>query len=559
MENKEYIEYVFFDELNIPTRVVNALARKKITTTKDLESQFEKDGEEVFNIRGIGKKSIQIIKYEYFNIFKYNLGEKPQRSLSDDKKKIKVFNYKEHLGNKSFIKPSFNNYPQEKIERKFIKLHNKIEDLGKIINDRNTYLKSILEESKLIDELPLPSRLINTLNKHNIYKVIDLCLTPIFELYNTKGVGKASLIKLSEVFNDEKLLKDLKIFKKTDLIELLLNRINNEKDKTIIRKRYGFTTGERMTLEEIGKEYNLTRERIRQRIFKSIKQLRHPLNPIRPYFINIIESIILKSEGVITDDEADKKIYDIIQNDIYDGSCILDLFVDLNWIDRFKIGDTLFYLPKYKFNTEATLNKIINLVKNQKNAIILDEILLNPKFKNVPDNLETTSGYISAKIFFHKLLRLNPKLEEIEQGRFIAAIRKGRSVEKWVKLIEDVLIKSNKPLHFSEITNFIKDLFILDKYPDIRRIHSILVEYPQFAHTGTKGMYGLTKWGFRKEPTIELVKECIKIAGYRIHWKQIYEYVSRFKRTSRSNVKRILEASGEFEPIGEGAYNIKEK
>lgn len=61
------------------------------------------------------------------------------------------------------------------------------------------------------------------------------------------------------------------------------------------------------------------------------------------------------------------------------------------------------------------------------------------------------------------------------------------------------------------------------------------------------------------ELTIALIKECILNAGYRIHWRQIYEYVSRFRRVSKINIKSLLDTSGQFEPIGEGAYNIKER
>lgn len=549
MNKVNELENIVIDELNLPSRVLNALYREKIETMADLVDLSDED---LISIKGIGKKGIELIKEE--------LNKLPvEMVIMNDQKKID-----EKIKLSEIIARNLSNL--EKIQqkklleinnKKYITLHEEIYRFNLDNFNKTTYLKSILKESQLIDELPLPSRLINSLNKNNLYKVSDIYSTPLTELIKIRGLGKTSLIKLSEVLNNQELNNTLILNENLDLIDTLLNRINNREDKLIISKRYGFFTGERMTLEEIGQEYKLTRERIRQRIFKSIKQLRHPFNPIRPYFINLVESLILKNNGVMTDDEADEKMIDIIKTDKYDGSCILDLLVDLNWINKFTVSDTLFYLPKYKLNTELILTRIINLIKNSKKSLTLDEILLKQKFESISANLECDSGFISSRIFFQKLLKLNPKLEEIGHGQFIAAIRKGRSVEKWVKLIEEVLEKSNRPLHFSEVSNIINTSFTLDKYPDIRRIHSILVEYTQFAHTGTRGMYGLTKWGFRKEPTLELVKECIRTAGYRIHWKQIYEYVSRYKKTSKLNIKSILESSGKFESIGEGAYAIK--
>jgi len=40
--------------------------------------------------------------------------------------------------------------------------------------------------------------------------------------------------------------------------------------------RYGLADGYSRTLEEVGKQYNVTRERIRQIEAKSLRKLRHP-------------------------------------------------------------------------------------------------------------------------------------------------------------------------------------------------------------------------------------------------------------------------------------------
>ncbi len=48
------------------------------------------------------------------------------------------------------------------------------------------------------------------------------------------------------------------------------------REEKVIRLRYGFEDGRRHTLEEVGKEFNVTRERIRQIQEKSLRKLRHP-------------------------------------------------------------------------------------------------------------------------------------------------------------------------------------------------------------------------------------------------------------------------------------------
>ena len=49
-----------------------------------------------------------------------------------------------------------------------------------------------------------------------------------------------------------------------------------EREQEIIRLRFGLDRGEPRTLEEVGKHFGLTRERIRQIDCRAMAQLRHP-------------------------------------------------------------------------------------------------------------------------------------------------------------------------------------------------------------------------------------------------------------------------------------------
>jgi RNA polymerase primary sigma factor len=55
----------------------------------------------------------------------------------------------------------------------------------------------------------------------------------------------------------------------------VLNSLNY-REKEVIRLRFGLTDGRSRTLEEVGQEFGVTRERIRQIEFKTLAKLRHP-------------------------------------------------------------------------------------------------------------------------------------------------------------------------------------------------------------------------------------------------------------------------------------------
>ena len=64
--------------------------------------------------------------------------------------------------------------------------------------------------------------------------------------------------------------------------ELLKDEINmvlqglTEREEKVLRLRFGLYDGRTRTLEEVGKEFNVTRERIRQIEAKALRKLRHP-------------------------------------------------------------------------------------------------------------------------------------------------------------------------------------------------------------------------------------------------------------------------------------------
>ena len=49
-----------------------------------------------------------------------------------------------------------------------------------------------------------------------------------------------------------------------------------EREQKVLKLRFGLEDGRARTLEEVGKEFDVTRERIRQIEAKSLRKLRHP-------------------------------------------------------------------------------------------------------------------------------------------------------------------------------------------------------------------------------------------------------------------------------------------
>ena len=58
-------------------------------------------------------------------------------------------------------------------------------------------------------------------------------------------------------------------------VEEVLNTLN-DRERRVLQLRFGLEDGRSRTLEEVGREFGVTRERIRQIEAKALRKLRHP-------------------------------------------------------------------------------------------------------------------------------------------------------------------------------------------------------------------------------------------------------------------------------------------
>ena len=108
-----------------------------------------------------------------------------------------------------------------------------------------------------------------------VAEIQKIALDPI-SLETTIGDEEDS--KISDFIEDESVLSPLEATSQMLLREQLLAVIETltPREQKVIRMRYGLDNSHPRTLEEVGKEFNVTRERIRQIEAKALRKLRHP-------------------------------------------------------------------------------------------------------------------------------------------------------------------------------------------------------------------------------------------------------------------------------------------
>lgn len=161
--------------------------------------------------------------------------------------------------------------------------------------------KAIIDQSRAVR---LPAHIINELNKFNkairdlsqqygrtpsdkeLAEYLNVSVKKISEYYTISKEPCSLDVTIDEdedtamidLIADENATKfmDIDNLSIRDTIYSVLNTLS-ERERKIIELRFGFIDGRQHTLEEVGKEFNLTKERIRQLEASALKKLRNPV------------------------------------------------------------------------------------------------------------------------------------------------------------------------------------------------------------------------------------------------------------------------------------------
>ncbi|MGD9901367.1 MAG: RNA polymerase sigma factor RpoD [Spirochaetales bacterium] len=133
---------------------------------------------------------------------------------------------------------------------------------------------------KLLQELgrePTPKEIAKELNmpEEKVAEIQKIALDPISL---ESPVGEEEDSKIGDFIEDETSLNPAEAANRAMLKEQLLAVIDTltPREQKVIRLRYGLDDSHPRTLEEVGREFNVTRERIRQIEAKALRKLRHP-------------------------------------------------------------------------------------------------------------------------------------------------------------------------------------------------------------------------------------------------------------------------------------------
>ena len=241
------------------------------------------------------------------------------------------------------------------------------------------------------------------------------------------------------------------------------------RSQEIIFNRWGVFNSHSLTLEEIGKKYGITRERVRQVIREVLKKVREKKSDT--LFVQMQEKVTLALElngGIMSEKALLFALGKGMQTEQASAAFFLECFEGI--INNEIKGElkTSFSLPTFDLENWRTVkDAAITVLKAQKKPLSVEDL-----YKLVKTQLPALD--LSKEAFAHYL----EVSEEIKQNTFSKW-----GIAKWKEISPKgtrekaylVLKEAKKPLHFRDIAKKIDQYHLNKKKTHAQTVHNELI------------------------------------------------------------------------------------
>jgi len=357
-------------------------------------------------------------------------------------------------------------------------------------------------------------------------------------------------------------------FNPIETIEFLLSHLT-DKEKDVIRRRFGLDSDGKQTLEEIGKHYNITRERVRQIENLSIKKLKD-LRELKNEIISaerVTSQLLEHYGGVMEETFFLENILNYLDSQKNIENTLLFLadhiFSDnINKVKQDKEFNHLWKVDAADTNTlKEIISEIVKLIEENGKPIKLEDLLV--RFKNSDYYKNHKERFLAATTF---LEATEEDIDKVLESYLRASRRVKQDLfDEWgliswgsvqPKKINDkiyiVLKKNSKPMHFVDIAKAINETKFDEKIAYPPTVHNELILDDKYILVG-RGIYALKEWGYKPGNVADVIEQFLKEEGPKTK-NEIIDYVLDKRDVKKSTVYLSLMNNNKIQKNNNGKY-----
>lgn len=332
--------------------------------------------------------------------------------------------------------------------------------------------------------------------------------------------------------------------KKVSLI-LTKDLLKKDRDRNVLSDRYGLSGIKPKTLESIGKDLGITRERVRQIEKVAVNKLEKAIPEIKELkaFHDELEGVTNSNGGFINEER------------------LISVFIPTKNQDMKEINSFLFLvslnrgLIRYGENKETRVYWSLEDNNNRKLLEISKEIeAILKKNKKVMTTTDIAKKLSIGTEKIESLMWTKKDVLQTEDKKW--GLITWREVNP--KSIRDktyvIMKKHEKPLHYSDITQKILEHKLQKRPVTKQAVHNELIRDDRFVLIG-RGIYALSEWGYKPGVVEDVIKEILAEHGRPMHKNEIIEHVKKHRMVKETTVILNLQKDS-FKRVSRATYTL---
>jgi len=304
---------------------------------------------------------------------------------------------------------------------------------------------------------------------------------------------------------------------------------------------------ERVTLEAIGKNYGITRERVRQIENFALKSVKKSESFARNEAVfQELADLIVSLGGVVSEDDllnhisSDKSV----QNHVNLLLILGDAFKDQKENSEFRRHWIVDHAVAQKVHESlAKLHQNLSEEDLVSESEIIDALLRH--LKGIPEHYKDEE-IIKRWLTLSKVIGQNPLGE---WGIATSPHINARGMRDYAFL---VIRRHGSPMHFTEVANAITKVF--GKPAHVATCHNELIKDDRFVLVG-RGLYALSEWGYESGVVRDVIKKILDKYGPMTK-NEIIEKVLKERYVKENTVTVNLQDARYFNKDKDGRYLV---
>lgn len=326
-------------------------------------------------------------------------------------------------------------------------------------------------------------------------------------------------------------------------LAIALLRNEPKRSQEIIRKRFGISQKNPFTLEKIGKEYDITRERVRQIIADSFQRIRERNDENLKRAEEKILFTLQKNYGIMSvaglTEALSQGNYKEANSVAFFGSLSNEILV----VEEDKA------LKKVWAASEEVVRKV-NQVGNIAVEVLQKEKKLFIEKEIVKQIMERLSFYPNGEEVFSRdeLVKYLEVLKLVQKNQFEKwglASWKEVSLKGTRERVYLVLKEINEPLHFTQIAQYIDKYGLGKRKAHPQTVHNELIKDDRFVLVG-RGIYALKECGYQQGTIRDVLRDILLQSKKSLKKQEILDRVLKIRKVKKSTIMINLNNSRFF-------------